>query len=298
MEGYLHPFYAESFSEFGEPIYLPRSSGWLIQRKIQGTEYSDAMGPYPLFFCKNWDLLLKDISEQKDRIISSSFVIGPFEKFNLEQYKNFFDICRPYKNHYIFDTSISLEKSISEYSKRDARRALKDVSVDLVITPKIDLQEWMYLYGFLVKRHQIKGVRAFSKESFAKQISIPNTHFFRAWCHGDLVAGDLFYIQNDVAYGHLLALTEKGYQLGASHAIIWVALQYFMNKVKWVNFGGSTGGNQGSLTGLDKFKMGWSNQVSQSYFCGKILDAKVYRDLSSKVLIKKDWFPAYRSDDF
>jgi len=36
-EGYLHPLYAQSFTNIGEPLFLPRCKGWLIKRQIPGT---------------------------------------------------------------------------------------------------------------------------------------------------------------------------------------------------------------------------------------------------------------------
>ena len=45
--GYMHPFYAEALSEFGTPVALPASGGWLLERCLPGTADRDAMGPYP-----------------------------------------------------------------------------------------------------------------------------------------------------------------------------------------------------------------------------------------------------------
>ena len=197
------------------------------------------------------------------------------------------------------DTQVPIVEAVSKISQIDARRALKDVSVDLVTAPGINLDEWVKLYANLIKRHAIKGIRAFSRDSFAKQIAVPNTHFFRAWYNGRLVAGNLYIIQKDVAYGHLLALTDDGYRLGASHAIMWIAYQHLSKLVRWINLGGSTGSNKGELTGLDKFKMGWTNEIRKSYFCARILDKDKYDVLTSKqTTIIPGWFPAYRMDDF
>lgn len=299
MEGYQHPLYAQSFYEIGEPLFLPRSNGWFIKRQIPGTPYFDAMGPYPMFFCDDWDALIGDLQQLKGDLISISMVIGPFEELPNNEYSDFFDIFKPYKNHYILDTNVPIAQAVSKWSLKDARRALKEVSIDLVTAPDINLDEWVTLYDNLVKRHDIKGIRAFSRESFAKQITIPNTHFFRAWRKGELVGGNLYYIQQNVAYGHLLALTDEGYRLGASHAIKWVAIQNLAKMVKWINFGGSTGNDQGSLTGLDKFKMGWTNDVKRSHFCAKVLDQVKYDELTSnKAVVTPEWFPAYRSGEY
>lgn len=299
IEGYLHPLYAQSFSEIGEPVFLPQAKGWLIKRHIPGSEYFDAMGPYPLFACENWDYLTEDLNNLRDELVSVSLVIGSFSDYSKEQYAKYFDIFYPYKDHYYLDTSVPFDQSISKWSRRDARRALKDVSVDLVTSPDIDLDQWVGLYDNLIKRHNIKGIRAFSRDSFAKQLSVPNTYFFRAWHNQDLVGGNLYYLQGDVAYGHLLALTDEGYRLGASHAIKWIAIQHLSKVVRYINFGGSTGNKQGEISGLDRFKLGWTNASAKSYYCGKILDKQKYDQL-----VKQNspgdggWFPEYRFGDF
>lgn len=299
MQGYLHPLYAKSFSAIGKPIVLSKSGGWLIRRRIPETEYFDAMGPYPLFFCEHWHSLIDDLKSVQGELVSVSFVIGPFSEISRDQYEDYFDIFRPYKDHYYYDSAYPLEETISKNNKKNARKALKSVTVDLVTSPNIDLDEWCDLYSNLIKRHEIKGIRAFSRESFAKQISIPDTLFFRAWHEGKIVGGNLFYIQNDVAYGHLMAQTDEGYQLGAAHAIKWVALNYLTKRVKYINFGGSTSGKQDALTGLDKFKLGWTNKIGKSYFCGKILNQSLYSDLAMSSDTKNgNWFPVYRSGDY
>jgi hypothetical protein len=59
--GYMHPNYAHSLREFGEPRELPGSGGWILERIIPGTPYRDAMGCYPLFACNDWSKLANDL---------------------------------------------------------------------------------------------------------------------------------------------------------------------------------------------------------------------------------------------
>lgn len=297
MEGYLHPLYAESFSEIGTPVYLPKSKGWLIKRQIPGTKYYDAMGPYPLFFCEHWQHLIDDLEDLREQLISVSMVIGPFNNFPMDAYEKSFDVFYPYKDHYILDTSLPVTESISKYSRRDARRALKAVWIEHKISPDIDLDEWVELYDHLIKRHNITGIRMFSRECFAKQISIPNTHYFRALHNGKVVGGNLHYIQDKVAYGHLLALTPEGYELNASYAIKWQAVQHLSDIVRWINFGGGVGEKDEKMSGLDLFKKKWTNTIEKSYFCGKIFNRNAYQQISENIKLT-NWFPAYRDGDF
>ena len=55
--GYLSPEYVASQAECGQPLTLPRSGGWLLERRIPGSEAVDAMGPYPIFGCADWSAL-------------------------------------------------------------------------------------------------------------------------------------------------------------------------------------------------------------------------------------------------
>lgn len=298
-EGYLHPLYAKSFAYLGEPLFLPNSKGWLIKRKIPGTLSFDAMGPYPLFFCKYWDALISDLESLRDELVSVSLVIGPFVDFPRHKFQTYFDILTPYKVHYYLDLSRPLEETIGKSHRKSAMKALRNLRVDLVQSPNINLEEWVYLYDHLVKRHNIKGVRAFPRECFAKQIAIPNTLFFRAWLNEELVGGNLYYIQENTAYAHLLALTDEGYRIGASHALKWVSFNYLAAFVEKVNLGGSTDNFNNAQNGLVKFKSGWSNLNGVSNFCTKILDRDRYTELVAATNSDdSQWFPAYRSGDY
>jgi len=61
VSGYLHPGYAASLAEFGEPRLLPISGAWVLQRSIGGSPHRDAIGCYPLFGCINWERLSDDL---------------------------------------------------------------------------------------------------------------------------------------------------------------------------------------------------------------------------------------------
>lgn len=298
MQGYLHPRYAHSFSEFGEPTFLPRAKGWLIRRAIPGTSLFDAMGPYPLFFCENWEHLSEDLLAFSETLVSISFVVDPFGFQNGAAYFHNFDVFNPFKDHYILDTTQPFSKSISKNKQKNAKHALKQLEVHLEIAPRIDLNSWVRLYDHLIERHQIKGLRAFSRSSFEDQISIPNTHCFWVTFEGEVVGGNLFYIQDDVAYAHLSAFSPKGYDLGAPYAVKWIAIQHLAEIVRYINFGGAPSQEQNSKDGLSLFKQGWSTEIRKSYFCGKILNPLIYQTLSLNHPTKSTWFPAYRAGEY
>jgi hypothetical protein len=72
MTGYLHPGYAESLAEFGKPRPLPRCGGHLVAREIPNTDWMDAMGCYPLFYCRDWTRLREDLEGLCDRLVSEA----------------------------------------------------------------------------------------------------------------------------------------------------------------------------------------------------------------------------------
>ena len=60
--GYRHADYAEAFAEFGTPLFLPRSGGWILRRQIPDASRDDAMSCYPLFVCDRWSALADDMN--------------------------------------------------------------------------------------------------------------------------------------------------------------------------------------------------------------------------------------------
>ena len=298
-EGYIHPLYAESFSDIGTPLYLPKSKGWLIKRQIPGTNDFDAMGPYPLFFCERWDLLIEDIQSLENEVVTVTMVIPPLFSFPHERFQHLFELFRAYKCHYILDYSKPLKQAVSSSRRKDARRALRTVRVEIESTPGIDVREWHHLYSILIKHHEIRGIRSFSYHAFENQLAIPNTYFFKAIFNDKVIGGNIYYLQDGIVYYHLSALTDEGYQKDASYALKWAAIKYFKGKANFMNLGGGTAEDENEiLSGLDQFKKGWSNTIQRSYLCGKIMDQKKYQYLMELKKNKMDWFPAYRSGDY
>ena len=119
---------------------------------------------------------------------------------------------------------------------------------------------------------------------------------FRAVHEGRTVGLDLWYVQDDVAQGHLVAFSDEGYSLSASYATKWTLLNYFVGKARWVNFGGLPGSADESERRLGQFKRGWANTTRKAYFCGRIFDSQAY-DALSQCAPETSFFPAYRAGD-
>ena len=299
FEGYAHPDYIFSLSEFGEPLNLPRSGSWLLKRQIPGSPYWDAMGPYPLFFCHRWSQLQRDLEELGDDLVSISLVTDPFgEYIPMDLHRCFQDVVIPFKEHFIADLRRPLNEIVGKSNRQKARRALKKLKVNICLNPMELLEEWTDLYGHLIRRHNITGIRAFSKKAFAKQLSIPGSVALHASYDNVMVGAALYFRQDDVVHCHLGAANEIGYELGAFYAIDFSSIAYFSNKVRYLNLGGGAG-LVNDNDGVSLYKRGWSTETRITYFCGRINSPARYAEIiKNRGIAPNGYFPAYRKGEF
>jgi hypothetical protein len=300
VAGYVHPRYAESLAEFGTPRQLPRCGGWILQRQIPGLRYYDGMGCYPIFACQHWSRLHSDLESLRSELVSLSLVADPFGEYDLAYLNKCFDVLVPFKRHFVINLSRPMNTFVSSHHSRYARKALREVYVERCQNPARFINEWVELYNRLIERHDIRGIPAFSRGSLAKQLKVPGIVMFRA-AHEDTTVGiTLWYIQGNVGYYHLAAYSDAGYELRASFALFWSAIEHFAsNKLQWLNLGAGAGVKSSSADGLTRFKRGWSTGTRTAYFCGRIFDKAKYSEVAKvKGVLASDYFPAYRYGEF
>jgi len=284
LTGYIHPRYASAFSFYGKARSLQHSKGHVIERKFG--EHKDAIGIYPLFFCR-WNMLSLDLAEM-DGLVSFVAVTDPFGNYTRDElFLSGFDVVKPYKEHYIIDLH---EPKVSKHHRYYARKALQD-DVEVRVGGKLD--DWVSLYDNLVKRHHITGLQAFPRESFEKQFKVPGLTVLTAEHDGIPISMHLWYTIGNVAYSHLAASSQKGYELMASYAIHYRAMDYFYDKVRYIDLGAGADAGGHKDDGLVRFKRGWSSMELPVYLIGAILQPDVYKRLC-KVGQREDYFPAYR----
>ena len=300
MTGYLDRDYAASLSEFGQPRYLPRCGGWILERQIPGSLERDGMGCYPLFCCQDWSSLKADLEEVAQDLVSLCLVADPFGQYDIEELKQCFpDVFLHFKESFIIDFSEPWQNAISKKRRKKARQALKEVIIENCKHPTQFVDEWTDLYQNLSQKHHISGINRFSKTAFAQQLSLPGTVLLRALYQGVTVGATLWYLQGDVVYGHLAAFSNLGYELRTSYALDWYALEYFANKVRWLYFGGGAGVSNDGADGLSDYKRGWCNQTRPLYFCGRIFAHEKYdKIVRCKGITATRYFPAYRQGEF
>jgi len=300
MKGFAHPAYADSLAEFGAPRELPLCGGWILERPIPASSYTDAMGCYPLFVCRDWKQLNSDLDGLESDLVSLSLVTDPFGRYDEELLRQSFDLVIPFKKHFVADLSQPANVIVSRHHRKYVRRAARDISIDICENPVQHLDEWTTLYGCLSTRFHVGGIRAFSRSVFEKQLNIPGAVMFRALHQGVAVTAHLVFAQNEVCYGHLVGGTPAGQELMASYALYWTEIEYFAEKkVRWIDWGAGAGLTDDGSNGLSHFKRGWSTGTKTSYFCGRILDRERYEEIvASAGMEPTDYFPAYRKGEF
>lgn len=297
--GYMHPGYAESLAEFGSPHELPRCGGWVLVRQVPGFPDHDAMGCYPLFACRDWSQLHADLDDIENDLVSLALVTDPFGAYDSAYLERCFDVVIPFKEHFVIDCSQSMNVIVSKNHRYQARKALKKVQVEKCQEPARFTEEWVTLYNTLISRYNLKGIQAFSRTAFAKQLSIPGMVMLRALYEGNTIGAILSFVQGDVGYAHLVASNETGYELGVSYALFWCTIEYLSDKLRWLSIGAGAGVSNDGKDGVSFFKRGWATGTRTTYFCGRTFDHDKYAEIThAKGISATDYFPAYRQGEF
>ena len=297
--GYVHASYAASFAELGQPRELPGCHGWVILQPVAGFPYRDARGCYPLFACQDWSQLPEDLEALNGEIISLAMVMDPFGSYDQALLKRCFpEVLLAYKEHYVIDLERWQTASLPDNHQRNVKRAVQQVRVEECKHPLAWSEDWTGLYANLVRRHTIHGAAAFSSETLIRQLQVPGIVMFRA-AHGRATVGMVvWYVQGQVGYYHLGAYSDLGYELRASFALFFHSIDYFSNRLRYLNLGAGAGVNSSRAGGLERFKRGWATGTRTAYFCGRIYDRIHYDEVAAARGVSGDnFFPIYRKDE-
>jgi hypothetical protein len=301
---YADPDYARALAFAGRPRALPACGGWLLERDIPGSAWHDAMGCYPLFQCENWPELPGDLAALAAAPrppVAVSAVVDPLSCDDADLLSAAFpDLMRPFKDHYLVDLTGDPAAIPGAHHRRCLRKAARHFAVELCRDPLAHLDDWWRLYRELCARHDIRGVAAFGRDSFAGQLALPGTLLLRACCGADTVAMQIWYVAGPYAWYHLGAADARGYgHGGAPHALTWTALDALKERgVARADLGGSAGTGSSGRDGLARFKSGWSNATGTARICGRIVVPAAYRELAAgRAVADAEYFPAYRAGE-
>jgi hypothetical protein len=298
LSAYIHPGYVQALAKFGISTELPRSGSWFLKRQIPGCGDFDGMGCYPYLACQDWRQLASDLEALSQDLVSFAAAPDPFGAFNLAHLRHAFpDLVLHFKDHYVADLTSPLERIISKHHQRNVRKALLNLEVECRSDPLPLLDQWMELFSLTIKRFNIKGIPAYSRESFERQFALPGVFMFLAWQGAEIIAAHLWFVHGERAYFHSAAAKAEANKSGASYALYYSVLRYFTGKVRWVDWGGEAGfARAGSLS---SFKRGWSNATRPAFFCGRIFNRERYDELTrARGIRPQGYFPSYRQGEF
>ena len=300
VTGYAHPAYAAALRELGAPRELPASGGSILERPIEGFTDLDGMGSYPLFACRDWSGIGEDLASLEGELVALSMVTAPFGAYREADLRRWFgDRVVPFKEHFVVDLPDSRQR-VHSHHRRNVAKARRNVAVERCADPVQSLDEWDALYANLVRRHDIRGVAAFSKACFARQLRVPGLVAFRAIDGEATIGMTLWYASGDVAYYHLGAYSDRGYAAGASFALFADAIEHFAGAgLAWLDLGAGAGLNGRRDDGLARFKRGWSTGTRTAYFCGRVFAPDRYAAIvEARGASGSSYFPAYREGEF
>ena len=299
--GYADGAYARTLHAYGQPLFLPRSMGWLLRRPIPGTPFHDAMGCYPLFSCEDWGGIQEDLEELEGSLVSVVLVTDPFAPCRGESLsRSFPDRMIEFKQHRVTALPCGPTEALPSHHARNVRQALTKIEVATADNPSTFLGAWCGLYDVLVARHGIRGMLAFGRDAFAQQLQLPDLRAHMATLDGEIVGMTLWIIRGQTAYYHLGAYSDAGYSSRASYALFAYAREAFSQAgLAWLDLGAAAGDGKssGSTDGLTRFKDGWATGRRPVYLCGRILDPDAYAELAAAAP-STTYFPAYRSGEF
>lgn len=303
LKGYRHRRYAQSFTERFKIERLKHSGGWMLKHSIGDTGQFDGTGCYPFFSCEDWLGLPEDLEllRCEQSVVSLSLVVDPLNRPEDSGNFEFFNhSARAFKKHFLVDIASDPLSSIAKNHQRNAVKALRKMEI-VFAHDTTDLgARWIELYGILIKRHKITGIAAFSDNALLRQLSVPGLVAAYAMHEGEMIGICLWMTEGGNAWYHLAAYSDTGYQLGASFAIFYSAIQFFQTQgIQTINLGGGAGVTGKREDGLTRFKRGWSNREEDAYFCSHVVDQALYKTLSARSKVNEsEFFPAYRNSDF
>lgn len=307
LSGYQSTQYANSLSEFGEILYVGPGV-YLQKRPILGTEYYDLVSLYPLFsppeFNSSVYYGIEDFVSLDKNCVSLTLITDPLLSIT-PMLKKFFDYSKVYKTHYIVDLTQPLNIAHAHWDRiRSFAKTGYEIKMPILnpTVNSVDVGRHFYdLYKVLIEKHGIEGIAQFSENSFIKQLNVPGLVMME--CSKDNKAPEVvrsFLLQTNystgekVAYFHLGASSDKGYYLNGSHAIHYQAIIYFKQLgIDKLVLGGTP--DSKNAEGLKLFKSGFSNTTKDNYILGKVLNQRVYDELSKGKT--GDYFPLYNSKE-
>jgi hypothetical protein len=295
-KGYRSGAYARSFAARGALRHLAGADAWLLLRAVPDAGGAiDASGLYPLLACADWGALSEDLIELDGEVVSIVAVADALGGHAPEELAAAFPaLVRPFKQHLVVDCELGVPDVLPSNHRRNLRRAARVLEVQHDVDVELAVPDWIRLYGELIRRHDIRGIAAFTPAELEAQLRAPGVRVVRAMLAGVTVAMQVWMVDGDAAYYHLGASAPEGYQHAASFALFDRAIRHLAEEVRVIDLGAGPGAADDREHGLVRFKRPWANRVATAYLCGRISSPLAYERLANGA--PGTWFPAYRGE--
>ncbi|MEO7723165.1 MAG: GNAT family N-acetyltransferase [Chthoniobacterales bacterium] len=286
---YARPAYAAAFG-FGAIDVAPWGTA-LLTRAISLTNWSDALGCYPLtVFGPRPDLPAGLEQLRTEGLVSVALVPDPLTSPAPETLARAFEVCRPFKTHFLIDRETGPVRFTKNH-RWSVRKSFQHCSFEQ-IDFGAHLALWQRLYQHTVARHEVTGIRDFAPAYFQELAKMPEVTALAARHQGEIVAIILWVRSGEIVYAHLEGGSPAALQTHATYGLIAAANEHFAD-CRIVHLGGAAGLRAESGDGLAHFKRGFANREVTTYFCGNSLHPDRYAALAG-AQPQTSFFPAYR----
>ena len=285
---YARPAYAAAFGYGAEDVGPWETA--VILRPVPGAGAMDAIGCYPLASLAAGADIAGGLEHLRQAgLVSVVLVADPLTAPGPDRLCSGFEVCRPFKAHYLVDPDHPAH--VAATHRRWIRKAQQACRISQVALAEA-MEDWLRLYAGLVRRHEVTGAPDFPTSYFDALAGLPDLRVLAASCGDRIVAMSLWALSDDVAYYHLGASDDAGYDARAMYGLIAAGIDAFGGG-RVVHLGGSAGLADDAEDGLARFKRGFSNRAVTAYLCGARLDPDRYASLSAG-RPATPFFPAYR----
>jgi hypothetical protein len=260
----LHPYcsaeYASGFAEPGvRPLEVAAWQSHVLVRERDGSAPASAVRPIGSLNprCD----VSAGIAELHEKGASTvALVTDPMWSPEPRVLTEAFDVCRPFKEHYLVDREGEVKLRKRHRNRiNQARRIGKVREISL----SEHLATWQDLYRGNVARLRI--AEPFSESYFEALAKLPDLRALAVETQDELVAITLWVAHYDTLYFHDGASNELGMEVSAAYAAFAHAIE--TTDRRYVLLGGSAGLRDEPSSGLTMFKRGFANTVLVSYLC-------------------------------
>lgn len=289
---YADPGYAASVAGGAEVVRVAAWDVPVFLRAIPGTDRVDAAGCAPLTPLSPDADLRAGLDELRRRgAVSVVLVADPLGGPASETLAAVFDVCRPFKTHYVVERGAAPPEFARRHRREiDKARAVYAVRIfDLAAHRTAALR----LYLAQLARHGVGRTEAAAGPEIDALAALPGTRTIGAFRGGTLEGFVVFVSGAGVAYSHIAGTSDAARADGAHHACYAAGIESLLPEAT-VDLGGVPGLHDDPNHGLALFKRGFATTTRMAWLCGAILDRDAYAALGGAARAG-DFFPVYRA---